>query len=132
MAAASKVSVLGVVNAGRTICAAATTCTKAELANLSYKAAYTAKVAAENALYANKLLNDLRPFLKAAGATDAMLASFDTQLAASLTAALASQTAANAAIKSYEETLTALGITGTTIAASTGTTGTVGTTGSIF
>ena len=131
LAAASKVNVLGVVNAGRTICAAATTCTKAELANLSYKAAYTAKVAAENALYANKLMTDLRAFLVAAGATTAQLATFDTQLAAAQTAALASQTAANKAITSYQDTLTALGITGTTIALSTGTTGSVGTTGSI-
>ena len=120
--AATKISVLGVVNLGRTICAAAASCTKAELANISYKAAYTSKVAAENALYANKLLSDLRAALLAVNI--AIPAVFDVQLAAANTAALAAQTAANDAIKSYGETLTALGITGTLISASTGTTGT--------
>jgi hypothetical protein len=86
-------------------------------------------VAAENALYANKLLSDLKVALIAAGKT--IPPEFDTAFAAANLAALASQTAANEAIKSYGDTLTALGITGTVIAASTGTTGAAGTTGSI-
>ncbi|CAN1499474.1 hypothetical protein MCEMIEM12_00442 [Burkholderiaceae bacterium] len=123
LAAANKLGVSAAV------CAAATTCTKAELANLSYKAAYSAKLAAEHALYAHKLLLDLRAALVTFNI--AIPANFDTAIARSYTAALASQTAANEAIVSYRATLTALGITGTSIATSSGTTGTSGTTGSI-
>jgi hypothetical protein len=97
------------------------------LANLSYKAAATAKTAAQNALAVNTLLTAFRASLVAANI--AVPTAFDTALAAAQTAALASQTAANSAITSYNATLVTLGITGSTILPSTGTTGASGTTG---
>jgi hypothetical protein len=123
---ANKYDVLGVTRAGKTICAADKTCTAAEKRSLSYKAAFAAKTAAENALNVNKLLADLRAALVAAKID--IPPGFDTAFAAANTAALAAQTAANKAIDSY----TALaGSTGTVIKTSTGTIGAAGTTGSI-
>jgi hypothetical protein len=116
------------LTAQRTICAAATTCTKAEILALSLKAAQTA-VAAANAtnyaIYLTLALRDQVLFVNKTASVSAAVA----LITAAQTAAAAAQTAANTAIANYQAAVTAFGATGTTITASTGTTGTTGTTG---
>ena len=125
LTAANAVPVVGVVNAGRTICAAANSCTKAELAALSFRAADTAKKAAEAALFAVARARDYEAALIKAGVTPSQ--AFSIALNAASEAALKAQAAANSAIDNYTKALAALGATGTTISPSTGTTGATGT-----
>jgi hypothetical protein len=128
LAVASKVNVVGVVNGGRTICAAATTCTKAELLALSLKAAQTAVAsadAANTAIYLALVLRDQILFVN----PSASVTSANALITTAQTAAAAAQTAANTSITNYQALATALGTTGTTITGSTGTTGTTGTSG---
>jgi hypothetical protein len=125
---ASKVTVVGVVNGGRTICAAATTCTKAEILALNLKAAQTAVAAVNASNYAIYLTTVLRDQVLVANPT-ASVSAANSLLTTAQTAAAAAQTAANTTIANYQATATAFGTTGTTITASTGTTGTTGTVG---
>ena len=126
LALASSVKVDGLVNSkGSEICRAANTCTKAELANLSFKAANAAKNAAEAVLGAVTAANEYK--LALVRARVPLPPGFESALDSASTSSIEAQNQANAAIKSYEDTLKALGTTGTTIAASTGTTGTTGT-----
>lgn len=122
---ASKVTVVGVVNGGRTICAAATTCTKAEVLALSLKAAQTAVASANATNYAIYLTTALRDQILFVNPTASVTAAV-TLLTTAQTAAAAAQTAANTAIANYQSTATAFGATATAITASTGTTGTTG------
>ena len=125
---------VGVVNGGRTICVAATSCTKAELLALSLRAAQTAVAAADASFRAISLSLALRDLILRFNPS-ASVASAVALLTTAQTAAAAAQTAANASITNYQALATALGTTGTTITGSTGTTttttGTTGTTGTI-
>jgi hypothetical protein len=125
---ASKVTVVGVVNGGRTICAAATTCTKAEILALNLKAAQTAVASVNASNYAIYLTTVLRDQVLVANPT-ASVSAANSLLTTAQTAVTAAQTAANTTIANYQATATAFGSTGTTITASTGTTGTTGTVG---
>lgn len=125
---ASKVTVVGVVNGGRTICAASTTYTKAEVLALSLNAAQTAVASANATNYAIYLTTALRDQILAVNPTASVTAA-TALLTTAQTAAAAAQAAANTAISNYQATATAFGTTGTTITASTGTTGTTGTVG---
>jgi len=120
-----------VTNNGRVICAG-TVCTPSEMAGLSFKAASSAKVAAEAALYVTDVMRRINIFAAAnpnlSTEVKAALASFlETARAASSIA----QTAANQAIENYRAALANLGTTGTTISASNGTSGTIPTTGTV-
>jgi hypothetical protein len=131
LAAASGVPQVGVAMSS-SICAAVTSCTKAELLGLTYEAARTAKAAAEASLYAIAQTKVYLAALQAAGVNISadVLATVNAKLATADTAAAAAQVAANKSIEAYAAAATALGITGTTLSASTGTAGTSGTSGS--
>jgi hypothetical protein len=131
LALANSVSTSGVVNpiTGVTICRAANTCTAAEKLLLAYEAARLSKAAVEATLV-------YLAAVEAAGlrVTDKSVQAYATGTAALATAyaaALLAQTAANDAITSYNALATALGLTGTTIAASSGTTGSIGASGTV-
>jgi hypothetical protein len=118
-----------VTNNGRVICAG-TVCTPSEISGLSFKAASTAKVAAEIALAVTGFMVEINT---AVAANPNLSTEVKTALAAQLerarVASLASQTAANQAIENYKAALANLGTTGTTISASNGTSGTIPPTG---
>ena len=128
---ANQVSTLGVVNpiTGARICAATNTCTAAEKLLLAYEAARLSKAAVEATLVYLAAVEaaGLRVTDKSAIA----YASGTAALASAYAAALLAQTAANDSITSYNALATALGLTGTTIAASSGTTGSIGASGTV-
>ena len=134
LAISNTVAISGVVNpiTGKTVCAAANTCTAAERLKLAYDAARFAKAASEATLAYIALVeaNGLARF-QGGHITAATYATGTAALAQALNAALLAQTAANEAIAAYNALATAVGVTGTTITSSTGTTGTLGGTGSI-
>lgn len=126
LAVASR-TIAAVTSNGKVICAASV-CTNAEILGLSFKAATTAKAAAEAALFVKTVMQEINTL---AASTPALNSTVIAQLAAltetARVASLASQTAANQAIQAYQAVAVAMGTTGTTITASTGTTGTTGT-----
>jgi len=128
LAVASKVEVVGVVNGSRTVCAAANTCTKAEILALNLKAAQTAVASANATNFAIYMANALKNQIVYLAPT-AVVTAATAFLTTASTAAVAAQTAANDTIAKYQATATAFGTTGTTITSSTGTTGTTGTVG---
>ena len=125
---ASNVAIVGVVNGGRTICAAATSCTKAELLALSLNAAVLAQKAVDATNLALLWSNQLKSAILAKSPSFAITA-FTTALADATAAAAKAQAAADQAEAEYNKTAESFGTTGTTIAATTGTTGTTGTSG---
>ena len=131
LALANTVSTSGVVNpiTGTTICAAANTCTAAEKLTLGYEAARLSKAAVEATLVYLAAVEQA-----ALGITNKNVTAYATgtaALASAYSAAIRAQTAANDAITSYNALATALGLTGTTIAASSGTTGSIGASGTV-
>lgn len=130
-ALANTVSTSGVINpvTGKTICAAANTCTASEKLLLAYESSRLAKAAVEATLVYLAAVEQA-----ALGVTNKNVTAYATgtaALASAYSAALRAQTAANDAITSYNALATALGLTGTTIAASSGTTGSIGASGTI-
>ena len=128
LAVASNVAIVGVVNGGRTICAAATTCTKNEILALSLNAAVTAQKATDASNYAILKSNELKAAV-AAKDSNFNINAFTAALAEATAAAVKAQAAADEAEADHNTAAAALGATGTTIAATTGTTGTTGTSG---
>ena len=131
LAQANQVSTLGVVNpiTGQTICAAANTCTAAEKLLLGYEAARLAKAAVEATLVYLAAVEQAAVLV--ANKNQTAYATGTAALASAYAAALLAQTAANDSITSYNALATALGLTGTTIAASSGTTGSIGASGTV-
>ena len=121
---ASNVTIVGVVSAGRTICAAANSCTKAEISALTYKAAETAKNAAEASLFAITAANQLKSSISTA-APNVNVSAATNALSAAQTAAATAQTSANQAISNYSTASSQIGTSVTTISPSTGTTGSI-------
>ena len=128
LAAASAVAVVGVVNGGRTICAAATSCTKAEILALSFNAALTAQKAVDATNFALLWSNTLKTAILAKSPTFAITA-FNTALTTAAAESVKAQAAADQAESEYVKVATLQGKTATTIAATTGTTGTFGAAG---
>jgi hypothetical protein len=128
LALANTVATSGVVNpiTGVTICAAANTCTAAEKLLLGYEAAKLARASAEATL-AYIAAVEAHGLTRRAVLDATVYATGTAALSSAYAAALLAQTAANAAITSYNALATALGLTGTTVAASSGTTGSTGT-----
>jgi hypothetical protein len=121
---ASNVSIVGVMSAGRAICAAANSCTAAEISRLSYRAAETAKNAAEASLYAITATNQLKqvmiavvPSLNVSTATAA--------ITTAQTSAASAQATANQVISSHTNAAQNIGLTVPTISPSVGTTGSI-------
>lgn len=121
-------TVAAVTNNGKVICAASV-CTNAEILGLSLKAASTAKVAAEAALYVATTMEAIKTLAASSNLTSDVVTQLTALTETARVASLASQTAANLAIQAYQAVAAATGTTGTTITASTGTTGTIGATG---
>jgi hypothetical protein len=120
---------VGVVKGGRTICAAATSCTKAEILALGLNAAVTAQKAVDAANFAILTANALKTAILAKSPTFA-IAAFNTAIATATAAATQAQASADQAETDYNKAAASLGATGTTIAVGpTGTTGTTGTSG---
>jgi hypothetical protein len=131
LAIANNVSTSGVINpvTGKTVCAAANTCTAAEKLLLAYEAGRLAKAAVEATLVYLAAVE--RAALLVSDKTVTAYATGTAALASAYASALRAQTAANDAITSYNALATALGLTGTTIAASSGTTGSIGASGTV-
>ena len=131
LALANNVSTSGVINpvTGRTVCAAANTCTAAEKLLLAYESSRLAKVAVEATLVYLAAVEQAA--LLITNKTVTAYATGTAALASAYASALRAQTAANDAITSYNALATALGLTGTTIAASSGTTGSIGASGTV-
>jgi hypothetical protein len=120
-----------VTNNGKVICAASV-CTNAEILGLSFKAASTAKVAADAALYVANLIQSINTLAATnSNLSTAAKGQLTALLETARVASLESQTAANQSVQAYQDLLAAQGTTGTTITASTGTTGTIGATGTV-
>jgi hypothetical protein len=131
LAVANTAATSGVINpiTGNTVCAAATTCTAAEKLLLGYEAARLAKAAVEATLVYIAAVETAA--LSVTNKNVTAYATGTAALASAYAAALLAQTAANDAITSYNALATALGLTGTTIAASSGTTGSIGASGTV-
>jgi hypothetical protein len=114
---------------GKTVCVAANTCTAAEKLLLGYEAARLAKAAVEATLVYLAAVEQAALLVTNKNVT--AYATGTAALASAYSAALLAQTAANDAISNYNALATALGLTGTTIAASSGTTGSIGASGTV-
>ena len=129
LAAASTVAIVGVVNGGRTICAAATSCTKAEILALGLNAAVTAQKAVDATNVAILAANDLKTAILAK-APNFAIAAFNNAVAEATASSAKAQASADQTESDYNKAAASLGATGTTIAVGpTGTTGTTGTSG---
>jgi hypothetical protein len=136
--AASKVAIIGVVNNGRQICAAANSCTAKEVADLNFKAAQAAVKAADAAMASQKAMAD---YFNAVRDNVFDLEISDVGLAKIVAArdkvteagvkAQEAQALSNAARSDYEKALAALGQPGETVAPPSGTAGTAGTAGTV-
>ena len=121
---ASNFSIVGVISAGRTICAAASSCTSAEIAALGYIAANTAKNAAEATLFAITATNQLKTIISTVAPT-VSLAAATAAIATATSSASTAQATANTAITNYAAAAIQVGTSVITIAPSLGTTGSV-------
>jgi hypothetical protein len=132
LALANTVATSGVVNpiTGVTVCAAATTCTAAEKLLLGYEAAKLAKASVEATL-AYIAAVETYGLSRRSSLSETAYATGTAALSSAYAAAILAQTAANDAITSYNALATALGLSGTAVAASSGTTGSVGASGTI-
>ena len=128
LAVASTVAIVGVVNGSRTICAAATSCTKAEFLALGLNAAITAQKAVDATNFAILTSNALIAAILAERPTFA-IAAFQASITTATTESVKAQAAADQAEADYNKAAASLGATGVTIAATTGTTGTTGAAG---
>jgi hypothetical protein len=131
LSVASKVAVVGVVSNGKTICAAANSCTRAELLSLQEKVAVASKLVVETTRAVIVKAQNLQALV------EALDSNFDVSTVKSLldaakVAFIEVQTAANKAVQSYNTA--SAGSTGTVLTPSTGTipaSGTTGPTGSV-
>jgi len=134
LAVASNVAIVGVVNGGRTICAAANSCTKAEILVLGLNAAVLAQKAVDATNFAVLVAQALKDVVLSKSA-NFPISTFNTWVADAKAAAVKAQASADQAESDYNKAAAALGATGTTIAVgptgTTGTTGTSGTTGTL-
>jgi len=122
---ASNVVIVGVVNdAGRTICVAAASCTKAEISGLGFKAAETAKNAAEASLYAITATNQLKTLISSV-APSVNVSTATAAIASAESSATSAQATANLTISNLSTAAREMGITITTISPSSGSTGSV-------
>ena len=121
---ASNFSIVGVISAGRTICAAASSCTSAEISALGYIAASTAKNAAEATLFAITATNQLKTIISTVAPT-VNLATATAAIATATSSASTAQATANTAISNYAAAAIQVGTSVITITPSSGTTGSV-------
>jgi len=124
LAAASTVIIVGVVSEGRTICIAAASCTKAEISGLGFKAAETAKNAAEASLYAITATNQLKTLISSV-APSVNVSTATAAIASAESSATSAQATANLTISNLSTAAREMGITITTISPSSGSTGSV-------
>ena len=124
LAAASTVIIIGVVIEGRTICAAAASCTKAEISGLGFKAAETAKNAAEASLYAITATNQLKTLISSV-APSVNVSTATAAIASAESSATSAQATANLTISNLSTAAREMGVTITTITPSSGSTGSV-------
>ena len=121
---ASNVSIVGVVSAGRIICAADNSCTNAEISALSFRAAEKAKNAAEASLYAITATNQLKSLITSAAPT-LNVSVATAAISTAQSSATSAQATANQAINNYLTSALETGATVTAVSPSTGTTGSV-------
>ena len=121
---ASNVNIVGVVSAGRTICAATNSCTSAEIAALGYIAANTAKNAAEATLFALNATNQLKDIISTVAPTVNLTAA-TAAIATATSSASSAQSTANTTITNYAAAAIQVGAPVITITLSSGTTGSV-------
>ena len=124
LSVASNVSIVGVVSAGRTICAADNSCTNAEISALSFRAAEKAKNAAEASLYAITATNQLKSLITSAAPT-LNVSVATAAISTAQSSATSAQATANQAINNYLTSAITTGATVTPVSPSTGTTGSV-------
>ena len=124
LAAASTVIIVGVVSEGRTICIAAASCTKAEISGLGFKAAETAKNAAEASLYAITATNQLKTLISSV-APSVNVSTATAAIASAESSATSAQATANLTISNLSTAAREMGVTITTISPSSGSTGSV-------
>jgi hypothetical protein len=124
LAIASNVSIVAVISAGRSICAAASSCTAAEISTLSYKAAETAKNAAEASLYAITAANRLKSVIISV-APSANVSTATAAITTAQTSAASAQATANQVISNHTTVAINIGVTLPAISLSTGNTGSV-------
>ena len=124
LAAASTVIIVGVVSEGRTICVAAASCTKAEISGLGFKAAETAKNAAEASLYAITATNQLKTLISSV-APSVNVSTATAAITSAESSATSAQATANLTISNLSTAAREMGITITTISPSSGSTGSV-------
>ena len=121
---ASNVSIVGVVSAGRIICAADNSCTNAEISALSFRAAEKAKNAAEASLYAITATNQLKSLITSAAPT-LNVSVATAAISTAQSSATSAQATANQAINNYLTSALETGATVTAVSPSSGTTGSV-------
>ena len=124
LAIASNVSIVGVVSAGRSICAAASSCTAAEISTLSYRAAETAKNAVEASLYAITAVDKLKSAIVSV-VLNANVSIATAEITTAQTSATSAQATANQVISNHSAFAVNIGVTLPVISLSTGNTGSV-------
>lgn len=131
LSVASRVAVVGVVSNGQTICAAANSCTRAELLGLQEKVAVASLLVAERTQAVIVKAQNLQAVVVAVNPSFNVI-TVNSKLDAAKVAFIEVQTAANTAAQSYNTA--SAGSSGTVLTPSTGTipaSGTTGTTGTL-
>jgi hypothetical protein len=128
LSVASKVAVVGVVSNGKTICAAANSCTRSELLGLQEKVAVVSLLVAERTQAVIVKAQNLQALVEAFD-SNFDVSTVKSLLDAAKVAFIEVQTAANKAVQSYNTA--SAGSTGTVLTPSTGTIPASGTTGTV-